>query len=48
MILAFIAVSVLFCLVVLFRRYHARERRKELLWMRRHAADYQETHKSPW
>jgi hypothetical protein len=48
MIFVFIAVSALLCLGVLFRRYQTRERRKELLWMRRHASDYQETHKSPW
>jgi hypothetical protein len=44
----FILLVVLFSLLcfVLVRRYLARERRKELLWMRRHAADYVERHKS--
>jgi hypothetical protein len=44
--LVLLVVLLLLLGVGLVRRYRARERRKELLWMKRHAADYVEQHKS--
>jgi len=34
--------------VVVIHRHRARERRKELFLMRRHADNYADLHKSPW
>jgi hypothetical protein len=44
-----VVVVVLFLLCfVLIHRHHLREHRRELFVMKRHAAEYQEVHKSPW
>jgi hypothetical protein len=48
MIFVLMVAVALLCLWIFVRRYHVRERRKELLWMKRHADVYTEKHKSPW
>ena len=48
MIFVLVAVFALVCIGLFVHRYHAQERKKETLWMKRHADEYQQAHKSPW
>lgn len=48
MIFVLVLILVLFCVGILVHRYRSQERQKDLLWMKRHADDYQQAHKSPW
>jgi uncharacterized membrane protein len=50
MILVLVAVFglvCLLCLLIFLYRHHVQEHRKELRWMKRHAAIYMEEHKRP-